>query len=191
MQSEGRHSATNQVRVRDNKYQVRSGSQVVTILDGMVPDLCNRCVAIKWCLQGIYEDRGSMCVPSKMGQKSVNLEAASDVDKCKIWHKSVKIMEEAIEWLRTKKDKDDSGAMRFCRGKHHEYLVTSLDYLNMGECRVTMCNHLNETFDKTLEKHGEVWIVVEKQCLRSTAAHEDLVTGDEDQAVASSHTILA
>ena len=51
-----------------------------------------------------------------------------------------------------------------------------------------------------MEKQREVWkvwIVVKKQCLRNTAAHDNLVTGDEDRArlsivaVASSHTIVA
>ena len=93
---EVRHSSTNQVRVEDNKHQVRSGSQVVTIMDWMVPDLCSRCVAMMWDLQGIHEDRSGMCVSSEMGQKSVNLSAASDIDKCKIWLKSGKIMDKAI-----------------------------------------------------------------------------------------------
>ena len=64
---------------------------------------------------------------------------------------------------------------------------------------MTMCDHLNDTFDETEEKHGEVWIVVKKQYLRKTAAHDNLVTGDGDEdrarlstkAVASSHTIVA
>ena len=42
VQSEERHSVTNQVRVEDNKHQVGSGCQMVTILDWMVPDLCSR-----------------------------------------------------------------------------------------------------------------------------------------------------
>ena len=59
-----------------------------------------------------------------------------------------------------------------------------------------MGNYLNETFDETVEKHGKVWIEVKKQCLRKTAAHDNLVTGNEDharlsmEAVASSRTIL-
>jgi len=67
----------------------------------------------------------------------------------------------------------------------------------IDECRVTMCDYLNEIFDETVEKYGEVRIVVEKQCLRNTAAHGNLVTDDEDrarlsiEAVASSHTIVA
>ena len=44
---EERHSATYQVKVKDNKHQVTSGSPVVTIQDWMVPDLCSRCVAMK------------------------------------------------------------------------------------------------------------------------------------------------
>ena len=47
---------------------------------------------------------------------------------------------------------------------------------------MAMCNHLNEIVDETVEKHGEVWIVEKKQCLRNTAAHDNLVTGDEDRA---------
>jgi hypothetical protein len=96
---------------------------------------------MKLGLQGIHEDIGGMCVSSKMGQRSVHPESASDID----------------------------------------------------ECRVTMCNHL----DEIVEKYGKVWIVVKKQCLRNTAAHDNLVTGDEDharlsiKAVASSHTIVA
>ena len=53
---EERHSSTYQVRVEDNKHQVGSGSQVDTIMDWMVPDLCSRCVAMKWGLQSIHED---------------------------------------------------------------------------------------------------------------------------------------
>jgi len=87
--------------------------------------------------------------------------------------------------------------MKVCRGKYHEYLVTSLDLLNKGECCVTMCNYLNKTFDETVEKHGKVWIEVKKQCLRKTAAHDNLIAGNEDhgrlstEALASSHKIVS
>ena len=37
VQLEERHSAANQVKVKDNKHQVGRGSQLVTILDWMVP----------------------------------------------------------------------------------------------------------------------------------------------------------
>jgi hypothetical protein len=62
VQTEERHSSTNQVRVEDNKYQAEIGSQVVTILDWMVPDLCSRCVAMKSGLHGIHEDISGICV---------------------------------------------------------------------------------------------------------------------------------
>ena len=60
-----------------------------------------------------------------------------------------------------------------------------------------MCDYLNETFDETVEKHGEVWIEVKKQCLRKTAVHDNLVAGNEDRgrlsikALASFHKIVA
>ena len=68
---------------------------------------------------------------------------------------------------------------------------------DIDECRVTMCDHLNEIVDEIVEKYGEVWIVVKKQCFRNTAAHDNCVTGDEDRArlsivaVSSPHTIVA
>ena len=67
MQTEERHSATNQVRVEDNKHRVGNGSQEVTILDLMVPDICSRCVAMRLDLQGIHEDRNGMFISSGMG----------------------------------------------------------------------------------------------------------------------------
>jgi hypothetical protein len=60
-----------------------------------------------------------------------------------------------------------------------------------------MWDYLNETFDETVEKHREVWIVAKKQCLRKTAAHDDLAAGNEDcrrlsmEALTSFHKILA
>ena len=99
---------------------------------------------MKLDLQGIHEDHSGMCISSKMGQRSVHLEAASKIDDCMISHKSAKIMDKAIEWLQTKNDKDGSGAMKVCRGKYHKYLVMSHDYSKKGECRVIMYDYLNE-----------------------------------------------
>ena len=48
-----------------------------------------------------------------------------------------------------------------------------------------------------MEKHGEVWIEVKKQCSRKTAVHDNLVEGNEDhgrgstKALAPFHTIMA
>ena len=99
VQLEEKHSATGQVRVKDNKHQVGSSSQVVTIQDWMVPYLCSRCVAMRLDLQGIHEDCGGMCISSEMGQRSVYLEAASKINDSKILHQCAKIMDKAIEWL--------------------------------------------------------------------------------------------
>ena len=92
---------------------------MVTILDWTVPDLCSRCVAMKLDLQGIHEDCGGICVSSEMRQKSDYPEAASKINDHKILHKSAKIRDKAIEWLRTQNDKDVLGVMRVCRDKYH------------------------------------------------------------------------
>jgi len=66
----------------------------------------SRFVGMKLDLQGIHEDCSGICVSPKMGQMSVYIEAASKIDDCKISHKFAKIMDEAIERLRTQNDKD-------------------------------------------------------------------------------------
>jgi len=87
--------------------------------------------------------------------------------------------------------------IKVCAGKYHKYLVTYRDYLKKGECCVIMCDYLNETLDETVEKHGEVWTEVKKQCSRKTAVHDNLVAGNEDhgrastKALAPFHTIVA
>ncbi len=157
VQTEERHSsATNQVRVKDNKRQVRNVGQVVTILDWMVPGICSRCVAMMLDLQGIHEDCSGMSISSEMGQRSVHLEAASKINDRKVSRKSIKIMDKAMKWLQTQNDKDGLGAMKVCASKYHEYLVTSRDYSRKGKCHVIIRNYLNESFDETVEKHGEV-----------------------------------
>ena len=125
MQTEEKHSATNQVRVEDNKHQVRNGSQVLTILDWMVPDICSRYVAMRLDLQGIHEDFTGMFISSEMGKRSVHLEAARKINDRKILRKSVKIMDKAMKWLQTQDDKDGSGAIKVGASKHHEHLVKS------------------------------------------------------------------
>ena len=99
MQTEERHSATDQVRVKDNKHRVVNNGQVVIILDWMVPGICSRWVAMRLDLQGIHKDCGGMFISSGMRQRSVHLEAASKTNDRKILHKSVKIMDKAIKWL--------------------------------------------------------------------------------------------
>ena len=126
VQTEERHSsATDQVRVKDNKRRVGNDGQVVTILDWMVPGICSRCVAMRLDLQGIHEDCGGMVISSGMGQKCVHPEAASKTYDSKVVHESDNIMDKVMKWLQTQDDKDRLGAMKFCASKHHEYLVTS------------------------------------------------------------------
>ena len=67
---------------------------------------------MKFDLQSIHEDCGGMFISSKVGQRSVYLEAASEINDRKILHKSAKIRDKAIEWLWTQNDKDGFGEMR-------------------------------------------------------------------------------
>jgi hypothetical protein len=136
VRTEERNIAINQVRVKDNQHLVGNGSQVVTILDWMVPGICSRCVAMRPDLQGIHEDHGGMFITPEMGQRVVHLEAASKINDRKILDKSVEIMDKTIKWLRTQDDKDGLGAMKVCASKYHKYLVTSCDYSKKGKCRV-------------------------------------------------------
>ena len=100
VQTDEKHSsATDQVRVEDNKRRVGNDGQVVTILDWMVPGICSRCVAMRLDLQGIHKDCGGMSISSEMGQRRVHLEAASEINDRKILRKSVKIMDKAMKWL--------------------------------------------------------------------------------------------
>jgi hypothetical protein len=108
VQTEERHSsATDQVRVEDNKHRVGNDGQVVTIQNWMVSGICSRCVAMRLDLQGIHEDRGGMVISSGMGQKCVHPEAASKTYDSKVVHESVKIMDTVMKWLRTQ-NKDGS-----------------------------------------------------------------------------------
>jgi hypothetical protein len=158
VQTEERHSsATDQVRVKNNKHRVRNDGQVVTILDWMVPGICSRCVAMRLDLQGIHEDRGGMVISSGMGQKCVHPEAASKTYESKVVQDSVKIMETVMKWLQTQDDKDGSGALKFCASKHHKYLVASCEYSKKGKCCVMVCDYINKSFVETVEKHGEEW----------------------------------
>ena len=90
--------------------------------------------------------------------------------------------------------------MKVRRSKYHKYLGMALDYLNKGGCCVTICNYLDEiidTFDEAVKKHRGGWILVKKQCLTNTSAHDNLVADNEEckkistNAVASVHTIVA
>jgi hypothetical protein len=98
------------------------------------------------------------------------------VDYCKILHVSTKVVDEAIEWIRTKYEsifKNGSGAMKFHRGKYHKYLGMALVYSHKGECRITIYDYLDDildAFDKAVENHGDGWILVAKRLLKKTAA---------------------
>ena len=74
-----------------------------------------------------------------------------------------------------------------------------LDYSHKGECRVTMYGYLDgilHTFDKSMQNHGEGWVVVKTRVAKRTAAPDNLFVVDEDckkltvEAAASFHMVV-
>jgi hypothetical protein len=125
------------------------------------------------------------------------------VDDCKISHKSTKVIDESIDWLRAKYEsilEDDSGEIKVHRGKVHKYLGVSLDFSHKGQCCVTMYDYLDgilEAFDEAVKKHGEGYITVKKRHCVKTAAPDNLFVVNKDckklsfEAAASFHSIVA
>jgi hypothetical protein len=125
------------------------------------------------------------------------------VDDCKISHKSTKVVDESIDWLRANYEsifEDGSGDMKVHRGKVHKYLEISLDFSHKGQCRVTLYDYLDgilEAFDEAMTKHSEVYITVKKRRCVKTAAPDNLFVVNKVckklslEAAASFHTIVA
>jgi hypothetical protein len=69
------------------------------------------------------------------------------VDDCKFSHKSVKVKDNTIDWLRRDYESiftDGSGEMKVSRGKRHKYVGMTLDFTNDGVVTVTMIDYIDD-----------------------------------------------
>jgi hypothetical protein len=63
------------------------------------------------------------------------------VDDCKVSHKSARVINEAIKWLRRDYEsifEDGSGTMTVHQGRVHKYLGMTIDYSSKGLAKITM-----------------------------------------------------
>jgi hypothetical protein len=127
------------------------------------------------------------------------------VDDCKVSHKSAKVVDDAIDWLRRDYEsifEDGSGAMVVHRGKEHKYLGMSIDFSKKGITSVSMVDYVKDivtSWDKAsgeLEADGFI-TKFRKQSGEPTAAPSNLFTVDDDAVKLSEeqkgtfHTIVA
>ncbi len=82
------------------------------------------------------------------------------VDDCKLSHKSPKVNDRMIRWLKREYKsifEDGSGEMSVSRGKIHTYLGMTLDYTLQGRVVITMFEYINEivsAYDKADPNHS-------------------------------------
>jgi hypothetical protein len=100
------------------------------------------------------------CVANKVVDGSV-LTVCFHVDDCKISHKSKKVVDKTIEWLRDEYEvifKDGTGVMKVHRGTVHEYLGMRMDFSHNREVHLTMPKHLDDiqaTYDVAQAKFND------------------------------------
>ena len=108
------------------------------------------------------------------------------VDDCKISHKSVKVNDDTISWLRRDYESiftDGSGEMKVARGKVHKYLGMKLDFTNAGVVTVTMIDYVDDvikSWDEAVTKFNDGFERVAKRQRIATAAPEDLFKVNDD-----------
>ena len=69
------------------------------------------------------------------------------VDDCKVSHKSARVINEAIKWLRRDYEsifEDGSGAMTVHRGQVHKYLGMTIDYSSKGLAKIVMVDYVKD-----------------------------------------------
>jgi hypothetical protein len=107
------------------------------------------------------------CVANKRVDGKV-LTILFHVDDCKISHKSSKVVDDAIEWLRAEYEvifEDGTGGMKVRRGKVHDYVGMRIDYSTKGEVHLTMPKHLDDllaTFENSRTKVEKGFVEVTK-----------------------------
>ena len=99
------------------------------------------------------------------------------VDDCKVSHRSSKVVDDIIGWLRENYEsifEDGSGAMTVSRGVVHKYLGMKLDYSTRGQVKITMIPYIDEilnAFDKADPN---------AKGIKSSAALDNLFKIDDD-----------
>jgi hypothetical protein len=122
--------------------------------------------------QGFELNPYDPCVSNKTVDGKV-LTACFHVNDNKISHKSSKVVDATIEWLRKEYEVifyDGSGAMKVRCGKVHEYLDMMMDFSTKGEVHITMLKHLDdavETFEKAQAIYSEGFIKVKRKRSKS------------------------
>jgi hypothetical protein len=99
------------------------------------------------------------------------------VDDCKLSHKSSKVMDRMITWLRQEYEsifEDGSGKMSVSRGKVHTYLGMKLDFTLPGRVKITMFDYVEEIII-AFEKADS-----EARGTKTSAAPTNLFTVDDD-----------
>jgi hypothetical protein len=111
------------------------------------------------------------------------------VDDCKISHKSTKVIDSTIEWLRRDYEsifEDGSGEMKVCRGKVHKYLGMTLDFATKRQVRISMIDYVEDVvraWDSAkvaTDDDGFKRVLPKARKGRSSAAPDDLFKVDED-----------
>jgi hypothetical protein len=127
------------------------------------------------------------CVANKTVDGKV-LTICFHVDDCKISHRSSKVVDETIDWLRKEYEvifEDGSGAMKVRRGKIHDYVGIRFDFTTKGEVHLTMPKHLEdvlETFDKgrNVIENGFVQVKRSRSKAQMTPAPTDIFVVNEE-----------
>jgi hypothetical protein len=111
------------------------------------------------------------------------------VDDCKISHRSQKVVDDIIEWLRQDYEsifEDGSGKMKVNRGKIHKYLGMTLDFSVDKQVRISMVDYVKEVvaaWDNAPKPKDDGFKIVESKRTkkaRTSAAPEDLFKVNED-----------
>jgi len=136
--------------------------------------------------QGYTMNPYDPCVWNKM-IRGEQITICFHVDDCKVSHKSVQVVDEAIKWLRRDYEsifEDGSGAMTVHRGRVHKYLGMTIDYSSKGLAKITMVDYVKDiisAWDNAAEEYaGGFKIMVRKCSGKPTAAPSNLFVVDEE-----------
>jgi hypothetical protein len=119
------------------------------------------------------------CVASKKIEGE-QMTICFHVDDCKLSHRTTKVMDSMIEYLRQEYEsifQEGSSTMMVSIGKIHKYIGITLDYTVRGQVKITMFDYVDEiiaAFDKAEPKGGgtkssaapDILFKVDKSCLK-------------------------